>query len=93
MGADELIEERPEVNHCLAEILRARLAAAVTDDDFATRAVVVHHCSMFDREIIQTVSGILDRVAARTHHVFDQVIGLIHSSTRLIDESRLNRTP
>jgi len=93
MGADELIEERPEVNHGLAEILGARLTAPMTNDDVAARAVVVHHRGVLDGEVVEPVFGILNRVTTRTHDIFDEPIRLIHGSTRVIDEPRLNRAP
>ena len=86
MGADELIEERPEVNHGLAEILGARLTAPVTNDDFATRAVVVHHGGVLDREVVEPVFGILNGVTTRAHDIFDEPIRLIHGNTWVIDE-------
>jgi ATP dependent DNA ligase-like protein len=93
MTTDQLIEERPEMNHRLAQILGARLATSVTDDNLARRAVVVDHGGMFDREIFETVFPILDRVTACAHDIFDEPIRLIHGSTRVIDEPRLNRAP
>src|SRR4029450_12744061 len=93
MGADELIEERPEVNHGLAEILGARLTAPVTNDDVATRAVVVHHRGVLDGEGVEPMCGILNGVTTRTHDIFDEPIRLIYGSTWVIDEPPLNRAP
>ena len=93
MGADELIEERPEVNHGLAEILGARLTSPMTNDDVAARAVVVHDRGVLDGEVVESVCGIFDGVTTRTHDLFDEPICLIDGSTRVIDESRLNRAP
>ena len=93
MGADELIEERPEVNHGLAEILGARLTAPMTNDNFAARSVVVQHSGVLDGEIVQPAIGILNRVTTCTHDFFDEAIRLIHGSPWVIDKSPLNRAP
>jgi len=93
MGADQLIEERPEMNHGFAQILGACLAAAMTDDDLAAGAVVVQDRRVLDGEVLEPVGRILNRVATRTHDIFDESICLIHGSTWVIDESRLNRSP
>jgi hypothetical protein len=93
MWADELIEERPEVHHGLAEILGARLAVSMTNHDLATRTVVVHDRGMLDGKIVEPVGGVLDGISTRTHDIFDEPICLIHGSTRVINETALNRAP
>jgi hypothetical protein len=93
MGANKLIEQRPEVHHGLPKILRARLTATVTDDDIAAGAVVVHHGGVLNREIVEAVGRILDRIPARSHDVLNEPVCFVHGRARVINESRLNRTP
>ena len=82
MGADQLIEERPEMNHGFAQILGACLAAAMTDDDLAAGAVVVQDRRVLDGEVLEPVGRILNRVATRTHDIFDELVGAHRSDVR-----------
>ena len=48
---------------------------------------------MIDREIVETASGVFDRIAAAAHHVLDEPIGLDDGAARVVHETCLDRAP
>ena len=90
MRGHEFIEQRTEVDHRLTKVLGVGLPVLVARSDLATRAVVVDHVRVIDRQIVEPPVGVVHRVAAAAHHLTDEAIGLHDSRARLIHELRLH---
>ena len=86
-------EERPVVDERLAQLFCIRMIRAIRLQKRARSAVVLNDICMVDRQIGDPLVEILDRIAARYHHGFDQHLRLVRGRTRIIDEAGLDSPP
>ena len=94
VATQELVEERTEVDHRLAQVLGAGVALRGANGDAVRGAVVLDDHGMVDRHVCSALLEVLgDGVAALAHDLRDERVGLGHRGRRLIDEGPLRRGP
>src|SRR5215218_3005871 len=92
--AEELGEQRPEVDHRLAQILGARVARGGPGRDAVRGAVVLDHLRVIDRHVGGALLELVgDRVAALAHDLDDERVGLADGGGGLVDEPPLRGAP
>jgi hypothetical protein len=89
----EFVKERPVVDHCLTHFFRARFTPLPSQRECASGAVIVNNHRMINRQVVRTPIEIFERVATRSHHLRDELIGFAHGAGRIINKARLNTTP
>jgi hypothetical protein len=89
----EFVKERPVVDHCLTHFFGARFALLPSQRKCASGAVILNNHRMINRQVVRTLIEIFERVATRSHHLRDELIGLSYGAGRIINKARLNATP
>ena len=89
----EFVEERAVVDHCLTHFFGAGFAPLPSERQCPRGAVVLHDHRMIHRQVFRTPIEIFERVAARGHHLRDEVISFAHGRGRVVHKARLNATP
>jgi hypothetical protein len=57
------------------------------------RPIVLHDVRVLDRDVGRATVEVLDRIAARGHHLLDQLVRLIHGIRGRVHELRLHLRP
>src|SRR5579872_6935895 len=91
--ADEVVDQGAVVDHRLAQVLGAGLAAAVAQHHLVRRAVILDGLGVIDREVLEALVEVAIRIAARRHDLAKQVVGAGGRVARVIDETALNVSP
>ena len=73
--ADKLVKERPVMNHCLAQVFGAGVAAGVAESDFMPGAIAFDNKWMIHGDVRGTLFKIADRIATSGHDVAEELIG------------------
>jgi hypothetical protein len=89
----ELVKKRAIVNHCLPHFFSAGFSLLSSHRERASGAVILNDHRMVNRQVVRTPIEVFERVAARSHHLVDELIGFAHGTIRVIHEARLNATP
>jgi hypothetical protein len=89
----KFVKERPVVDDCLTHFLRAGFIALPSHRQCAGGAIILNDHRMIHRQVVHTPIEIFERVAARGHHLRDELIGFAHSTFRVINKACLNATP
>jgi hypothetical protein len=89
----ELVKERPVVDHGLTHFFRAGVTLLVSQRECARGAVILNYHRMIDRQVVRTLIEIFKRVATRGHHLRDELIGVADGAIRVIDKAPLNAMP
>jgi len=93
-GSEQVIEQRPEVDHRLAKLFGAGLSATSTERDLLRRSIILDHVRVLDRYVSRPLFEIrVNRIASVAHHSLNQLVGLADSCYRLIHEVALRRSP
>ena len=91
--ADQFLKERPVVNHCLAQLFGTGLPPRLAKRYFMAGSVILHDLWMIHGDIRCTLFKITYRIAARGHHVAQQLIGIRNGASRAVNEPRLDPLP
>ena len=81
------------MDHRLAEILGAGLPSLVPRDNFATRAVVIQHVRVIDREVVEPAIAVAHGISTIAHHITEEAIGVDDGAPRVVYKSRLHAPP
>lgn len=92
-GVEEVLEERPVVDHCLAQVFGGCLTALLADRDVVRRSVVLNDVRMVYGDVGGALLEVTDGVATNLHQIRDEVVGFDHGAFRVIDELRLVGPP
>src|ERR1044071_492882 len=91
--AEQIGEERSEVDHRLSQVFGGGASALVVAHDVARRAIVHDDVRMIDRDVGNTLLEIANGIATRVHDVADEAVCLDDRALRIVDEPRLHLTP
>jgi len=89
----EFVKKRPVVDHGLTHFFRARFTPLPSQRECAGGTVVINNHRMINRQVVRTPIEIFERVATRSHHLCDELIGFGHGAGRVINKTRLDATP
>ncbi len=91
--ADQLLKERSEVNHGLAQVFGAGLAPRLKKSAFVSYTIIVENQWMIHRNICRTLFKITHWIATRGHHIAQQSVGVGYRASGAVNESRLDSAP
>ena len=89
----EFINKRAIVDNCLPHFFRANLPPPPSQRERASGAVILHDHWMVDGHVGRTPIEVFQRVATRSHHLGDELVGFTHGAVRVVHEARLDATP
>ena len=89
----KFINKRAIVDHGLPHFFGACLTALPPQRERASDAVVLDHDRMVHGQVRGTALEVLEWIAARRHHLRDELIGVPDRALRIVDKSRLDATP
>ena len=89
----EVVEEGAIVDDGLTHLLGAGLSPLPPQRQRASSAVVLDDHRMVDRQVVRAPLEIFEGVATRGHHLGDELIGFVHGTARVVDETPLHATP
>jgi hypothetical protein len=91
---EEVIEQHPEVDHRLTQLLRTGLSVVSPDRDPVGRSIILdHHRMVYGYVGGPLIEVVVNRIAPVVHHALYQLMGLANRTYRLIDEVALSRRP
>jgi hypothetical protein len=91
---EQVIEQRPEVDHRLTQLLGTGLSVCRPDRDPVGRSIVLDYYRMVHGYVGgPLIEVVVDRVATVVHDSLHELIGLANRLYRLIDEVALSRGP
>jgi hypothetical protein len=90
---DEFVKKRPVMNHGLAQFFGAGFAAGLTIGDSVGQAVILEDKRMADGNIGGALLKVTHRIAARGHHIAQELIGFRYSASGAVHKSRLYFAP
>ena len=73
--------------------MSVRILASLLDRDGVRGPVVLHHVRVLDRHVGGAPVEVLDRIAARGHHLLDQLVRVRDRLRRRVHELRLHLRP
>jgi hypothetical protein len=89
----KFINKRAIVDHGLPHFFGACLTALPPQRERASNAVVLDHDRMVHGQVGGAALEVLEWIAARRHHLRDELIGVPDRALRIVDKSRLDATP
>jgi hypothetical protein len=89
----EFVKERPVVDHCLTHFFRAGFAPLPSQRQCPRDAVILNDDWMINRQVVRTLLEVFERIAARDHHLCDEIVSFAHGSGRVVDKAPLNTPP
>jgi hypothetical protein len=92
-GVHEVLKEGAIVNHRATQIFSAGLPFGLPNCDFVPSSVVLRHDGMLNRDVSDTLLKVAHRVAAGSHQVAEQLIGLGNRTRRSIHKVGLHAIP
>jgi hypothetical protein len=90
---DQFGEQVAVVDHRLAQVFRAGVAAGVPQRHVMGDAVVGDEARVVDRQVGGALLEVGDRIAAGRHHLADQLVGAGDRRTGVVDELGLHMAP
>ena len=87
---DQIVEQRPIMDHCLTQVFGARLTARMTYRNGMSGAIIGDDFAVINRQVGCTLFEIADRIAACFHHIAQQHIGMADGTVGIIDDLALN---
>jgi hypothetical protein len=89
----EFVNQRTIVDHRLAHFLRTSFTTLPPQRQRASGPVILNDHRMVNRQIGRTAIKVFKGVAARSHHLGDELIGFAHRAGWVVHKARLNATP
>ena len=89
----EFINKRAIIDHRLPHFFRACFALLPSQRERASSSIIFDDHWMIDGQVCRTPVEVFKRVAPRTHHLGDELVGFAHGAVRVVDKSRLDATP
>ena len=89
----EILEKGAVVYQGLAQILGVRFAARAAARDVVGDPVVAHQFGVVHRQVGRAVLEVADGVAARAHHLGEQLVRLSDRRARIVNEPGLHLPP
>ena len=89
----EFVKKRPIIDHCPTHFFRVGFRPLTSERECAGSAVILNDHRMVNRQVVCTLIEVFQGIAARGHHLRDELIGFVHGSVRVVHEARLNATP
>ena len=89
----EFVKKRAIVDHCLTHFFSAGFPLLPSQRERASGAVILNDHRMVNRQVVRTPIEVFERVATRSHHLGDELIGFAHGAVRVVHKARLNATP
>ena len=93
MLADQFLEKRPVMNHCLAQFFRAGLPPRLPKRDFVSRSVVFQDQWMANRDICRSLFKVTNRIAPGGQHITQQLVRIRYSTGGAVNKARLDLSP
>jgi hypothetical protein len=90
---DQFLKKSSVVNHGLAKIFRACLTACLTKRGFVRGAVIVENHRVIHGDIRDALLEVGHRIAARGHHVDEQLVGFCDCASRTVNKACLDSGP
>jgi hypothetical protein len=90
---DQLLEERPVMNHCLAQLFGVGLPARLPERNLVSRPVVLQNQRMIHGDIRRALLKVADRIAPRGHYIAQQLVRFRYSPGGAVNEARLDPAP
>ena len=81
------------MDHGLPQVLCCRLAGLVVKGNSMGGVIMLHYDGMIDRQVGRALLEILHRVAARSHHLSQQIIGMTQRGVGVAHELSLDLLP
>ena len=92
-GFEQFIEERPVVDHGLAQVFRGGPALGVAHYDVVRRAIVLDDGGITHRDVRRSLLEVGHGIAAVNHDAADQPVCRADGGRRVIDEAALHGGP
>jgi hypothetical protein len=89
----EFVKKLAIVDHCLTHFFSAGFPPLPSQRERASGAVILNDHRMVNRQVVHTPIEVFERVATRSHHLGDELIGFAHGAFRVVHKARLNATP
>jgi len=89
----QFINQRPIIDHRLPHFFRAGFAALPAHGELASGTVVLDDDWVIHGQIGGTPIELFKGIAARRHHLRDELIGFADCAVRIVHETRLNAAP
>jgi hypothetical protein len=81
------------MDHCLAQVFRAGLPLCLPKRDCVSRSVVFQNQRMIHGDICRPLFKITYRIAARGHHITQQLVRCRYRTGGAVNEARLDSAP
>src|SRR6478736_7144557 len=81
------------MNHGLAQIFRACQPPGLANCGVVGRTIIIENQWMIRRDISYTLLKIAYRIAARGHHIAQQLVGVSDCASGAVNEPRLHSSP
>src|ERR1022692_3861794 len=91
--ADQFLEKRPVMNHCLAQLFRSGLSGHLAKCDFMGCPVVFEDQWMIHGDIGRPLFKVGNRIASCGHHIAQQPVRLTDRTGGAVYETRLQSAP
>ena len=91
--ADQFLEKRPVMNHCLTQVFRSGLPAHLVKRDFMGCPVVFENQWMIHGDIGRPLFKVGYRIASCGHHIAQQAVRLTDRAGGAVHESSLESAP
>ncbi len=89
----ELVKERAIVDDCLTHFFGVGFSPLSSQSQCASGAVILDNHGMVNGHVVRTTIEVLERIATRSHHLGDELIGFAHRAVGIVDEARLDAAP
>ena len=89
----EFINKCAIVDHCLPHFFRAGFPALPPQRERASGTVILNDHWMVDGQVGRAPIEVFKRVATRSHHLGDELVGFPHGAVRVVHEAGLDATP
>ena len=89
----EFVEQLAIVDDRLTHLFSAGLSLLPSQCERASGAVILNDHRMVNRQVVRTTIEVFERIATRSHHLGDELIGFAHGAFRVVHKARLNATP
>jgi len=89
----QFVHKRAIIDHGLPHFFRSGFAALPSHCERARSTVILNDHGMIHGQVGGPALEVLERIAARGHHLGHELVGLPHRVIWVVHEARLNATP